>query len=280
MTIVKILNNNAVVCTSKDGKETVAMGRGIAFQQKAGNILDESKIEKSFVLQTEEKNSRFQKFIKDIPMEEVFLAEKIISFAQTKANKTFDDGIYITLTDHLSAALERVKHKVKVTNPLTSAIKSFYPFEFQMGENAINIIKEDTGIALPIDEAAFFAMHFVNAQLGDSEAQFGAVLSFVESISNIVKQELPETLDKTSISWQRFITHISFFAQRLLSGNEKEEKFAPLYEAVAASYPKALECVEKITAFVKTSYNHNVNLDEKTYLMIHVNRLQQEAGLK
>ena len=46
MTIVKILNNNAVVCTSKDGKETVAMGRGIAFQQKAGNILDESKIEK------------------------------------------------------------------------------------------------------------------------------------------------------------------------------------------------------------------------------------------
>ncbi|MBR1912231.1 MAG: PRD domain-containing protein [Treponema sp.] len=278
MTIVKILNNNAVVCSGNDGKEFVAMGRGLAFQQKAGNTLDESKIEKTFVLKNEKDSSRFQKFIKDIPMEDVFLAEKIISNAQKKASRTFADGIYVTLTDHLSAALERARSNVSITNPLTSAIKSFYPTEFQMGEEAVCIIEKECGIRLPVDEIAFFTMHFVAAELGDSDMQFGDVLSFVRDVSEIVKQELLPLFDEISISWQRFITHLSFFAQRLFSGKEKEEKPAPLYESVAASYPNALACVEKIICYIKEHYGHSVNFDEKTYLIIHVNRLQEESG--
>lgn len=280
MKILKVLNNNAVVCAGKDGKEAIAMGRGIAFQQKAGNDIDEAKIEKTFVLQTEEKSSRFQKFIKDIPMEEVFLAEKVISHAQKYAPKNFDDSIYITLTDHLSAALERSRSKISVTNPLTSAIKSFYPREFQMGADAVQIIEEETGIHLSVDEAAFFTMHFVTAELGDADLEFSGVFNFVQGTSGIVKETLQNPVDESSLSWQRFLTHLSFFAQRILMGKEKEEKDAPLYESVAKSYPNALECVNKLCAFIKENYKHCVNKDEQTYLMIHVNRLQEEFGAK
>ena len=278
MTILKILNNNAVVCSGSDGKETIAMGRGIAFQQKAGCELDESKIEKTFILKTEEKRSKFQKFIKDIPMEDLFLAEKVISAARKMSSKPFDDGIYITLTDHLSAALERVKSNITVQNPLTSAIKSFYPKEFEMGQEAVRIIKEETGIQLSLDESAFFTMHFVTAELGDSGAQFGEVLTFVQELSEIVKKEISSEIDETSLSWQRFITHLSFFAQRLLSGKEVESKSAPFFDSIAASYPLALKCVEKMTGYIKEKYGHTVNFDEKTYLTIHVNRLQEEFG--
>ena len=278
MTILKILNNNAVVCSGKDGSETIAMGRGLAFGQKNGNVLDESKIEKTFVLKTEETSSRFQKFIKDIPMEDVFLAEKIISNAKKLSSKTFDEGIYITLTDHLNCALERAQSGINVTNPLMSAIKSFYPEEFLMGEEAVKIIKEETGVELSKDEAAFFTMHFVTAELGESGTRFKDVLSFVQKTSGIVEQEFSKSIDHTSISWQRFITHLSFFAQRLLSGKEIESKPAPLYDSVSSSYPKALQIVEKITDFIKEKYNHSVNFDEKTYLVIHVNRLQEESG--
>ena len=280
MKILKILNNNAVVCSGKDGKEVVAMGRGIAFQQKAGNDLDDGKIEKTFVLESSEKNSRFQKFIKDISMEEVFLAEKIITAAQKKTARPFDDGIYITLTDHLSAALERARKNVPVTNPLAASIKSFYPAEFQLGEEAVRIIREETGISLSLDESAFFAMHFVGAQLGDSGRQFSEVLTFVQETSGIVQHFLPAGLDETSVSWQRFITHLTFFAQRLFSGKEAESKPAPLYDSVAASYPRALPCADALVDFIKERYRHQVNLDEKTYLLIHVNRLQEECGDK
>lgn len=280
MKIIKILNNNAVVCSGKDGKETIAMGRGIAFQQKAGNIIDDSKIEKKFVLHTEEKSSRFQKFIKDIPMEDVFLAEKIISHAQKSAKKTFDDSIYITLTDHLNSALERSRKGITVKNPLTGAIKSFYPAEFQMGEDAVKIIKEERGIQFSIDETAFFTMHFVTAELGENGMEFNGVLSFVNDISSLVKESLKNSVNEASISWQRFITHISFFAQRIFSGSEAEEKDSPLYDSVSSSFPKAFLCVEKICDYVKENHSHKINKDEQTYLMIHINRLQEEFGVK
>ncbi|PEN06946.1 transcription antiterminator BglG, partial [Bacillus wiedmannii] len=52
MRIHKILNNN-VVCTMKDNEtEVVLMGRGLGFQKKVGDAIDESKIEKTFVLET------------------------------------------------------------------------------------------------------------------------------------------------------------------------------------------------------------------------------------
>ena len=280
MKIVKILNNNAVVCCGQDGTETIAMGRGLAFQQKAGNELDDSKIEKTFVLQTEEKRRRFQKFIQDIPLEDILLAEKIISHAQAQADRPFDDSIYITLTDHLSAALERVRTGITVTNPLTSAIKSFYPREFQMGVDAVETVWQETGVTLSLDETAFFTMHFVTAELGKDSSEFSTVLSFVTEISDIVRADLKNSVDETSITWQRFVTHLSFFAQRILTGKEQTEQEALLYDSVAKSYPKALACVERITARVQERYSYTVGCDEKTYLMIHINRLQQEFGMK
>ncbi len=47
MKIHKILNNN-VVCTIKENNsEIILMGRGLGFQKKVGDTIDESKIEKN-----------------------------------------------------------------------------------------------------------------------------------------------------------------------------------------------------------------------------------------
>lgn len=280
MKIVKVLNNNAVVCASDSGEEFIAMGRGLAFGQKAGSEVDCSKIEKKFVLQTEEKRNRFQNLMNDIPPDDILLAQKIISHAQEKSAKPFDDSIYITLTDHLSGALERARHGVNVTNPLTSAIKSFYPKEFSFSLDALDIIKAETGISLPQDEAAFLSMHFVTAELGESTPEFNTVLTFVQDIGDIVKETLSNEADETSTSWQRFLTHLSFFAQRIMTGKKQSDKEALLFDSVCAAYPKAFSCMEKIVSYVKEKYSYDVGIDERTYLMIHVNRLQMEFGAK
>ncbi len=280
MKIVKILNNNAVICTDETGEEHIAMGRGIAFGKKTGAEIDDAGIEKVFVLQSEEKRNMFQEFIKDIPADDILLSQKIISHAQKNSSKPFDDSIYITLTDHLNAALSRAKSGIAVTNPLTSAIKSFYPKEFSFGLDAIEIIKKETGIALSIDEAAFFTMHFVTAELGESTLEFNTVLTFVQDIGDIVKENLVNKVDETVTSWQRFLTHLSFFAQRIMTGKKQSDKEALLFDSVKSAYPNAYACVEKIVAHIKEKYAYDVGIDEKTYLMIHVNRLQLEFGAK
>ena len=47
MQIAKVLNNNVVVVVDEQQREQVVMGRGLAFQKRVGDSLDESKIERS-----------------------------------------------------------------------------------------------------------------------------------------------------------------------------------------------------------------------------------------
>ncbi len=276
MKIVKILNNNAVVCEGSDKYEQIVMGRGIAFQKKVGTPVDESRIEKTFILKNEKTNNRFKKFIQDIPLEHILLSEKIITHAKQYSSKKFEESIYITLTDHLNGALERHKKNITVKNPLTSAIKSFYPEEFQLAQDAVDIIKKETGVAFSIDEVAFITVHFVTAELGVDTPEFNCVLTFVQNVSAVVKNNFKVEIDETSSSWQRFLTHLSFFAQRYLSGKENPDKKALLYDSVSQAFPKAAVCVEKIADYIKETYSQPIGDEEKTYLIIHVNRLQQE----
>ncbi len=46
MQIAKVLNNNVVVVLDEHRREQVVMGRGLAFQKRPGDVLDDSKIEK------------------------------------------------------------------------------------------------------------------------------------------------------------------------------------------------------------------------------------------
>ena len=79
--------------------------------------------------------------------------------------KQLRDTIYITLTDHISTAIVRCKEGLILKNALLWDIKQFYPDEFAMGIKAVGIIKEELGIEFLEDEAAFLALHIVNAQL-------------------------------------------------------------------------------------------------------------------
>ena len=51
MIIKKIFNNNAALATDTQGNEVIYTGCGICFQKKCGDELDESKIEKTFVIE-------------------------------------------------------------------------------------------------------------------------------------------------------------------------------------------------------------------------------------
>ncbi|EOT30135.1 hypothetical protein OMQ_00830 [Enterococcus saccharolyticus subsp. saccharolyticus ATCC 43076] len=68
MYIDKILNNNVVVTNDKSN-ELIAMGKGIAFNKKIGDALDETKIDKIYRLASGEVSQKFQELLEDVPME-------------------------------------------------------------------------------------------------------------------------------------------------------------------------------------------------------------------
>ena len=53
MTVEKVINNNIVSAYDETGREVVVMGRGIGFGVRAGAVIDNSKIEKVFRIESQ-----------------------------------------------------------------------------------------------------------------------------------------------------------------------------------------------------------------------------------
>lgn len=277
--ISKILNNNAVVCIADDNTEKIVMGRGIAFGKKAGDAIDSSRIEKVFTLHSQETSNHFQQIIQNIPVEHILLAERIISHAKQTCRKKLHDSIYITLTDHISAALMRVNEHITLKNPLLPSIRRLYPEEYQFAADALVIIKEATGVSFPEDEAAFLALHFINAELGPDNTKINAIVATAERIAAIAMQYLKRPIDEESLSWQRFVTHITFLAQRLLQRTDySAQGDLRLFDMLAQTYPEACACAGAIKDFLETEFRCIIGKEEQSYLAVHISKLQHEYG--
>lgn len=62
--------------------------------------------------------NRFTELFIDVPIELVYVCEKIINLGKITLGNHFDEIIYINLTDHINSSIERHKEGVVVTNPL------------------------------------------------------------------------------------------------------------------------------------------------------------------
>ena len=280
--ITKILNNNAVVCLSNN-EEKIVMGKGLAFGLKVGNVIDNGKIEKVFTLPNSDTSNHFQQIIKNIPTEQILLAEKIISHAKDVLNRELHDSIYITLTDHISAAIKRITDNIIIKDPLLNSIRRLYPEEFALSKDALDIIKIETGLSFPLDEAGFITMHFIGAELDQGNKNINKIVYTAEKIANIVNKYIFNVIDDECLYWQRFVTHITFLLQRIFQGkfNNKnlEKEDDNLFTILQKQYPSSLSCAEEIKNFLEKEFKCIIGTEELSYLMIHISKLQNEYGI-
>lgn len=278
MRIEKVLNNNAVVALEASGQEIVVMGRGLAFGRKAGQEVPESAIEKRFVLHNEQIAGRFQELVANIPLQHILISERIINHAKTTLGRPLSDSIYVTLPDHISAAIQRYQQGITLPNPLLWDIRHFYPDEFALGLKANEVVLEETGVAFPEDEAAFIALHFVYAQQTGGEMRTVYDMTYlIKAVFSIIREEFGCEPNHDSLSYYRFVTHLKFYAQRIISGSCYGDEDADLLEAVRLKYPRAFACAQKISDYVRTHKNFVSGQNELLYLTIHIARITTNA---
>lgn len=277
MQIHKILNNNVVVVLDEENKEQVVMGRGLAFKKKCGDDIDPAQIDKVFTMNNPDTSNKFQELVADIPMDYMLLVEHIITYAKTHIGKKINDTIYISLVDHIFMSVKRYQDGVEVKNALLWDIKRFYKDEYCIGVKAVEMIKEKTGIQLPDDEAGFIALHFVNAQLEenpDKVEDMYTITKVMQEITNIVKYFFHIEFDEESVYYYRFITHLKFFAQRMVTHRQYEqEEGDDLLEIIKLKYKNAYECVKKIKKYINEKYSYALSDEEMLYLTIHIARV-------
>ena len=274
MQIEKNLNNNVVQAMDND-VEYIVMGKGLGFQKKVGETVDKEKIEKTFVLENSETEAEWTRVYVDLSDGEMQVFLNIITFAEAVLQTKFEPSFFIALADHLHYAIERSREGISLQNPLAWEIRKFYPREYEIGKQALRLIANDLEVELADDESASVALHFVNAQkdtgLHEKDRQLTQI---VVGISEIVRLHFGCDLEEESFSYNRFITHLQYLAQRIVSGVSGGKNDAFLYEQVKVNYPESFICTQKIVTYIKSSYAFELSLDEQVYLTIHIQRLR------
>ena len=273
MKISKQLNNNIVIATDDQGREIVLMGKGIGFGRKPGMEPDMRLVEKRFFgFSSGEHTQQLTELMDRIPLEHLSLGIEIAEHIQKKITTPLNETLVLLISDHINFALERQKKRLDLTNALLCEIKKFYPDEYQLGLDALDIIQRETGSRLQEDEAGFLAMHIVNAQYGSASPLAQDMLQLIQDVVNLVRYTYGIDLDESSLAYVRFVTHLKFFLSRIFTG-ETCRGNEDLYGIVSVMYPKAAACVRKISSYLRQKLDYSLGLEEEGYLIIHVEKL-------
>lgn len=273
MVIDKIINNNIVSAFDNTDTEVVVMGRGIGFGAKVGNTIREAKIEKVFRIKSQTLAEQFKELLANMPLEHVRISNDIISYAESELKLRLNQSIYVTLTDHINFAIERLKMNIRPENALLWEIKRFYPQEYKLGKYAVELVGKELGVTLPQDEAGFIALHFVNAEYGTDIKDALIFPNLMQTVLEIAKETLGIEFDEDSLHYERFVTHVKFLLQRIyrkeLLSDEEEE----LAAMVQRKYKKEYICSKKIAEYIEKETGSKISGEEIMYLAIHIRRV-------
>lgn len=251
------------------------MGKGIGFKKSVGDAIDAKLIEKVYTSNADLTTNKLTQLLSNVRLEHLQVANEIIGFAKVSLGKKLNENIYLTLTDHIDYAIERHNNGLPVRNALLWEIKRFYNHEYLIGKEALTIISNRLDIELPEDEAGFIALHIVNAELDLSQvSQVSEMTKVIQKIINIVKYHYKTDLDEYTLNYERFITHLKFFVQRLFSGIEldkdKDEGFLFMLKE---KYQEEYLCALKIRDYIGKEFGRDLKEDEMIYLTIHIRRI-------
>ena len=189
------------------------------------------------------------------------------------------DQSLVDKTYHLENKEEskRLQEGIALKNMMKIDIRKFYPKEYQVGMHAIEWIKEQTGEDLGDDEAAFIAMHIVSAELNAQNiTDVNQITELINTVLQIVRIHFKIDLNEEFISYERFLTHLKFFAARVFDHMEYEDTMQEIYKVMVEQNENAFSGVKKIAEYIKKQYNYKLTIDEQLYLLIHIKRILDE----
>lgn len=238
MKVVKCINNNVAICLDDDNNELVAFGKGIGFKKPPFEI-DVAVIQKIYY----DIDENYVHMINEIPEEILLLSEEIIKYAEYELDYIFSPNIIFTLADHINFAIVRCKEKLN--------------------------------IKLPLEEASFICLHIINAEARKAGEIDGYAENkvIINKITKLIENKFNISINKDGANYSRFVSHIQYLLRRIESKEEIKSENKELYITMKKSFPDTSDCVDSISEYLLQLFKWELSIEEKLYLIIHINRL-------
>lgn len=275
ITVAKVLNNNVIIAQHPQYAEVVVIGKGIGFNRKARDHINLSSVEKMFILRSQEEQEQYKQLLPQVDEKLIEIVQEIVLHIMNSSRQPLNEHIHIALTDHISFAIRRYEQNIPIHNPFLYETKEIYPEEYKMAEYAIERINEAMGVALPLDEVGFVALHIVSALSNRQISEVREHSILIADLVGLVENNLDYQIPRDSLDYSRLVTHLRFVLERLRRGESVKET-STLDGLMKREYPEMYMLAWKLTKIIEQRVRIPVYPAEVSYLTIHLQRLAQK----
>ena len=270
--VIKSFNNN-IVLVIDNGIEKVLFRKGIGFGKKAGEIIRRGTLlEKVFVIENKYTQRNFNELVDKVDGKLIALVEEVLAELSMELEEELNENIHVALVDHLFYALKRLKDEEEIQNPFLVETEILYSMEFSIACKLAKRIKDEMNLDIPDGEIGFIALHLHSAR-NNGRLSNTIKYSFLGStLIEHIEDRLEIEIDRMSLDYARFLTHIRFTVERILGSilikNDLKDIIREKYNV---SYKIAEESKEIICKILNIK---DISEDEIAYLAMHIERFR------
>ncbi|WP_249940410.1 PRD domain-containing protein, partial [Escherichia coli] len=148
-----------------------------------------------------EQKNKLYKLIEHVDIEYVFVAEKIVQYAEKNLEKNLNPSLLLILADHISNAISRFASGIQINNVFLDEIKALYKAEYAISRDALTIINEQFSFQLPDDEIGFIALHILNNYENSSDYESVRIIELSQKITEIIEGIYNRKVDRSSFNY-------------------------------------------------------------------------------
>lgn len=268
--VKKTFNSNAVLVTSEQ-IEYILIGRGIGFDKKKGQKIEESTLIEHVYIQVNETNKvQYEHLLNGVDEAVFIVVEDIIAMAEKELGEKLHDDIHFGLIDHINFSLSRIREGIEIVNPFLLETKMLYRTEYSIALKAVEMLKERMNIDIPESEVGFITFHIHGGRVGIHN---GPSLKYVKAISKIIpyiEDKIGFTIEENSFDSVRLVSHLRGLIERC-ARNETIENL--LLDRMKKDFLFEYKISENIALILNKSIGIVVPENEIGYMALHLYKL-------
>jgi transcriptional antiterminator len=269
--IDKIFNNNVILVSHED-KEKILLGRGIGFGKHPGDTIESSPmVNKVFSLEDDGNSNKFKELITKVDEKTIGICEEIIYMLSRELKEELDEKIHISLIDHIAFTLYRLQQNDEIQNPFLVETETLYKNEFELAKKAVIMLEKETGISIPEGEVGFITLHIHSARNKGKLSNTIKYAYISSSIVEFIEDELNIEIDRRSLDYARFVTHIRFAIERIMNNSPIKNE---LLGAIKKQFKSSYKLSKKVANLIENELGIRVVDDEIGYIAMHIEKLK------
>lgn len=265
MKVVKNINNNVAICLDSNDHEVVVFAKGIGFKKPPYEV-SIKEIQRTFY----DVDSRYLEMIQTADEKIIDIAADVKHYTDEK-NIVTSSNLLFSLIDHITFAIQRSKNGIYFNLPISHDIQYLYKDELEIGKHALKLIEKKLHCKLPKEEASYIAMNIINSETEVSNKQISEDFT-INKISEIIENELSFKINKDTVSYSRFESHMRYLLKTRVFG--QDTRYSELLDTVREKYPEDYKCAVIVTEYLNKHSYGPLTDDETLFLAMHINKLR------